>query len=1400
MNMKWWNTYSLALCALLSVFTINAQAATYEATELLFTPLDVPASVTTISWDRTDTRYPNDDDKVLVNIGFPFTFKDIAYTQVRILTNGVLHFGANQRFHRVYQNSALPTNRADRFIAPYWDDLVDDALSSVTYGTMGTAPNRSLVVTWNNVKAYANNLRYDFQVVLYENGDIRFRYENNTANGESATIGIEVDNSDVTLYSFNNSSVRTDFDIVFKNALLALPDPIIDIRMDEDLWQGAVGEVEDRSANNLHGTVVGDALTSDTASALTGNPGTCRYGVFDGNDYINLNGTVNQNMPASFTMSAWVKIDSLPASGLKTIASKDENAEFHVTSAGQINWWWQTTSPTATRSLTSSGSISAGVWTHIAVRYQAGSQTIFINGVASGSSSYSGTPVTNNDPLQIGADQGIASRMFNGAIDEFKIFDQALSDPQMVILASESHFCQGANLGCSESFPDALSSHDDGALTLDTGISINSPDNVLQFASVSPTSNTACNSAACTASTANAVPSMSFGPFPDTSSFTTDFTVANFSSGTIGNAGQSQYDQITVNRSATLNVNTGVRTYYIDELALERNSTLNLGSGDYWVRSLTVARNVKIRVVNSGTARLFISEPVSFERDLWLNNNDVLGLTGDPSKLLIYGYSDLSFERNTRSWAGIYSETDITIGRDSAYVGGITGDNVSISTNTSISYDANSMSKLDFGSLCTAGSCILGSFNISQPSVGLACPQSRSQVSIQAVCADGTTFKTDYTGTIDLSSSENANSDFFLALSGGTSVSSVTLNGTENGAVNAYLFHKNENHDLRVTASDTGASVSSTASSGTDFRTTGFAVTGPGHFVCGDPNPSQITLTAIGQSDTGSGVCSVLSGFTGNKNLKSWFTVNYDPDSPGTADPVNTSLGLNGTNIINNVIPAVNNLSLNFLSGISTFDVTHLDSAEILGVNFSHDDLVAGTGPVEGSTSSFIVSPNTIKVSAVDLNSACALGNSNCTKFVSAGSQFDINAVAECADPSKTTAQSYQTQALQPVNLNLIKVSPTAVGSVNGSLSLTSLDFDDGDITLSQTVSEVGVFKIRTMPPTYFSQTVSSSDSDNIGRFIPDHFEISLTGAAFAPACNATFAYLDQDFSFDSAPQVRIQALNTEDEVTQNYEGSYWKLGSDLKEQSSCHGLGSIKGFCYTDNVSGTASLRAPNASQSYGADLSDVNGDVTISLLHQSFGQFQYQRPVGSNIQPFGADVQLKIELLDDDLVSGSATFSNIRFTGGSNLRQGRWKMENAFGPETHALEMKAYAEYFTTDNRFEFNGDDKCTSFSTTDFTLSPSGTGASIFDDIKVGNLGQTQFSLNSPLDLNTKENFFFSAPLVGNMGEVDVSVNLDAQPWLKYDWNGNGALQNHPKATAIFGQYRGHDRIIYWREVQ
>jgi MSHA biogenesis protein MshQ len=51
---------------------------------------------------------------------------------------------------------------------------------------------------------------------------------------------------------------------------------------------------------------------------------------------------------------------------------------------------------------------------------------------------------------------------------------------------------------------------------------------------------------------------------------------------------------------------------------------------------------------------------------------------------------------------------------------------------------------------------------------------------------------------------------------------------------------------------------------------------------------------------------------------------------------------------------------------------------------------------------------------------------------------------------------------------------------------------------------------------------------------------------------------------------------------------------------------------------------------------------------------------------------------------------------------------------------------------------------------------------------------------------------------------VSIDISDYPWLQFDWNtfGKQAITSADKILPLqrlsFGQFKGNDRVIYWRE--
>jgi hypothetical protein len=221
--------------------------------------------------------------------------------------------------------------------------------------------------------------------------------------------------------------------------------PTLQWTMDQAVWNGTADEVVDASGNGLHGTSFNGAVTAGITPAIAGNPGTCRYGSFDGvDDYAQTADNALLDITDELTVMAWIRPTALPTGGnLKTIVSKDDNYEFHLDSAGRIYWWWGG----GALELRSTGTVPLNAWTHVAIVYsRAGAfQRVYFNGVQDpATNNQSAALPTNNMPFQVGADQGSAGRQFPGLIDEVNVYRAALTAAGIQTIMNRTRPCVAA--------------------------------------------------------------------------------------------------------------------------------------------------------------------------------------------------------------------------------------------------------------------------------------------------------------------------------------------------------------------------------------------------------------------------------------------------------------------------------------------------------------------------------------------------------------------------------------------------------------------------------------------------------------------------------------------------------------------------------------------------------------------------------------------------------------------------------------------------------------------------------------------------------------------------------------------------------------------------------------------
>ena len=491
---------SVAVPACAATYTFRSDSFSWET------------AANTVTWDKTCTDYPNDDDKATVNFtgGFTFTYAGTAYSSVRILSNGMLQFGADTGFFRNYTNANLPAGNAttqpgctagaaSNLMMVYWADMNPGASGSgnVTWEQKGTAPNRYFVVSWNSVYQYATSTPYAFQVILYENGQFKYQYGNSNATGSQATIGVQVSTTDYTLYSYN-SGYNANGSAIRWFIPSGAPARLAEYRMDEYAWSGHVGEVVDSSGNSNNGVRVGSAQTVSTghvcrAEDIPANTTTASSAVDTVLD-------VNSGIGSTGSLSFWVRSNVVWTNATAAMlmdATTSATRPFYLmrNGGGALRFSVSDSAGTIVTATTAAQSFAAATWVHVAATWRLGTGTnqttlrIYINGAlattaiatTNGSLDASLGTLFVGDNRSTATPTGATVNSANGQIDELRVYNFEISAAEIALDIAQTHSCappldhlaiqhaSGTGVSCTPSTVTVVACQDSACTTQYTG-------------------------------------------------------------------------------------------------------------------------------------------------------------------------------------------------------------------------------------------------------------------------------------------------------------------------------------------------------------------------------------------------------------------------------------------------------------------------------------------------------------------------------------------------------------------------------------------------------------------------------------------------------------------------------------------------------------------------------------------------------------------------------------------------------------------------------------------------------------------------------------------------------------------------------------------------------------------
>ncbi|WP_331346055.1 DUF6701 domain-containing protein [Cellvibrio sp. UBA7661] len=473
------------------------------------------------------------------------------------------------------------------------------------------------------------------------------------------------------------------------------------------------------------------------------------------------------------------------------------------------------------------------------------------------------------------------------------------------------------------------------------------------------------------------------------------------------------------------------------------------------------------------------------------------------------------------------------------------------------------------------------------------------------------------------------------------------------------------------------------------------------------------------------------------------------------------------------------------------------------------------------SSNAFVVKPHTLTVNSItnlsDVPSPQTTNTGN--GFIAAGEQFKVFVQSRNANGAVTP--NFGNEATSEKDAISLSAS-TLVHPAGGTLTTLTNTGSFSAATPAGTYVNSGIKweqagSIRITPSLTDNDYLSAGNIPNFsdgnivaGRFYPEKYKLINTDTI--KTCSS-FHYMGKIFNEeDNDPETKglvfkLQALG--------------KAGNAVSNYDTAKGYNTASADFYTFSDTTDLSSRLVDNLGNVLTPGNWVNGEININQPAAQFGRAA--TPDGPYVDvTIGVGVKdcldrrsLEGKNLTLDTTGGSscgALTNNAFQLAKFDARYGRLRLDDAFGPETARLPVNFLTEYWITTNtttgegRFIRNGNDSCTTISHNAVTYkNRDGIALTPGDFVMPLTGGSTTgtYPFGSPTDdfisfSGGDAGHYFTAPTNKATGEFSVDINLSDYSWLRYDWSQDGTYDDTPTARFGFGSYRGHDRVIYWRE--
>ncbi|MDZ7829349.1 MAG: DUF6701 domain-containing protein [Halofilum sp. (in: g-proteobacteria)] len=1167
-------------------------------------------------------------------------------------------------------------------------------------------------------------------------------------------------------------------------------------RMDESAWNGTSGEVVDQTGNGRDGTAQNGAQTDDATPALTGDPGTCGYGTFDGgNDHVDvagLSGILNDTASLTF----WIRTTQTGndtgwqapgVTGVEEAGGTDDIFWGWIDGSGRIGI---SVANDFDNEQKSSTAINDGTWHHVALTRDAssGETKVYVDGALE-STGNSPTGTIGNTFSSLGRieDTGGTPEYLDGDLDEVRVYDDVLTDSDVSSIFSDRHACALGGPVAWYQLDELAYDGSGGELADATG----NGNNGTTLGDVTSYPDTDADAQVC--SGAIVADNTSDGVID---ALDTGVDV----DGDLGSQGSINFWYWTDRRWGQLSdrmlfdgsnsgASGGPKYFY---LALV-DATMAGGPGNRGARL-----NFGLEDDDDDDFRLQ-TDRIDIGQETWVHIGVTWDLDNDSMEIYVNGS-----RVDSMSLGG---SSDTLGDMETLYFGDNRGSYTPNPMNGNAAdgrfdeirlYDgvidsSQMVADRDATHPCTGGG--LDHYAIGHDGAAITCGE--EQVSITAHDAsDNAVDPGNTTVTLDTSTGEGT----WARVIAGTG----TLNdATAGDGAASYTFPGNG--ETSVTLAFNYTSVSA----GTDPETVNFDVNGGNEATGEDPdlvvsrsgfrftdgsgnpmsipeqiagkpsdaNPGAITLAlqAVRSSDSDPSVCEPYFSDGSDVEVELGGECN-DPDTCAGEQVLVTNNGNTGavvTSDDNGGTGAANYAPMILRFGTDSeapLVLEYDDAGQIqLHARYNPIDDGSGTPPVvqyvTGASNPYVVRPFGFHVSVSgDDNTVGAggtilavAGDDVDTTVRSVGWQSaddaDADGVPDAgADLSGNSATPNFGNETTPETVTLSPTVAAPGGGADGSLSSPVFSsFASGTETHGVSWNEVGHVHIdaNLTDGSYFGGSDVTGRADTVGRFIPADFLVTVAdNGDLAAACNALYTYTGQasGYAANMEPQLLITARNRGAGTTTNYRGDYAKLvAGDVSVAEPSEDASQV-GDDGVNNVGVSATINTGTRV---------INGDGTVTYTFDGSDAFTYDRNANARIDGFTPDIDLDVTAVDDGEASAATPLPTAEPVATHEIRFGRLAIDAAAGSELAPIDQPVRAEYWNN-GTWQTHVADDCTSLAlASEVQLDNGATTVTGDQSIAVGG-GTTDLASNTvdPVDLVAgRVMLTFAAPGAGNTGFAD-----------------------------------------------